>query len=450
MVSCCFLQPVFRNTGLCKHTLWVSTVPSKEYVAAMDFLFPQMSTNIGWSLWSQEVTAPAGSSDGVSWNQAGEKRFQGSGKRTPRESLSQGLAIFTRCHARLFLPAGLRVPREAGEELVGAASQTSRNLLPSRTAAFAEPGAQGEAGIASCKFLLQTSASKCQCRLLHTASTVSLHIHRLSFPELKDASGTRHKRRPQKNHGTEQGCTTDERIFGSEWWSNNGGKGEITNCRASIFPTNKTPSQMKLLMHPGKAQAEHRRRTLRRGNEAQSQTRAFIKKMNFLLLYMDAGSLDNKQEQMKSWPAVRKKWARDWTWKSLVPWCSDMKGRDGCNVSLKKRWEGSPLWQLPTLQENWMSRAETWCVLMGEARRRFWEAPREASPYREKKPVWGYGGDRRDAEVITRDLFPKSQVTICNTKWLILGLVTSNKAAEITGLEALTVQKKNRLLCKYI
>lgn len=47
MVSCCFLQPVFRNTGLCKHALWVSTVPSKEYLAAMDFLFPQMSTNIG-------------------------------------------------------------------------------------------------------------------------------------------------------------------------------------------------------------------------------------------------------------------------------------------------------------------------------------------------------------------------------------------------------------------
>lgn len=69
---------------------------------------------------------------------------------------------------------------------------------------------------------------------------------------------------------------------------------------------------MKLLMHPGTARAEHRRRTLRRGNEAQSQTRAFIKKKkkekrNFLLLYMDAGSLDNKQEQMKSWPAVRKK-----------------------------------------------------------------------------------------------------------------------------------------------
>lgn len=130
---------------------------------------------------------------------------------------------------------------------------------------------------------------------------------------------------------------TDEKIFGSEWWSNTGGKGETMNCRASIFPTNKTPSQMKLLMHPGKAQAEHRRRTLRRGNEAQSQTRAFIKKMNFLLLYMDAGSLDNKQEQMKSWPAVRKKWARDWTWKSLIPWCSDMKGRDGCNVSWKKK-----------------------------------------------------------------------------------------------------------------
>lgn len=177
---------------------------------------------------------------------------------------------------------------------------------------------------------------------------------------------------------------TDEKIFGSEWWSNTGGKGETMNCRASIFPTNKTPSQMKLLMHPGKAQAEHRRRTLRRGNEAQSQTRAFIKKMNFLLLYMDAGSLDNKQEQMKSWPAVRKKWARDWTWKSLIPWCSDMKGRDGCNVSWKKRWEGSPLWQLSTLQENWLSRAETWCVLMGEARRRLWEAPREVSPYREK------------------------------------------------------------------
>lgn len=54
---------------------------------------------------------------------------------------------------------------------------------------------------------------------------------------------------------------------------------------------------------------------------------------------------------------------------------------------------------------------------MGEARRRFWEAPREASPYREKKKnVWGYGGDRRDADVITRESFSKSQVTICNTK----------------------------------
>lgn len=200
---------------------------------------------------------------------------------------------------------------------------------------------------------------------------------------------------------------TDEKIFGSEWWSNTGGKGETMNCRASIFPTNKTPSQMKLLMYPGKAQAEHRRRTLRRGNEAQSQTRAFIKKMNFLLLYMDAGSLDNKQEQMKSWPAVRKKWARDWTWKSLIPWCSDMKGRDGCNVSWKKRWEGSPLWQLSTLQENWLSRAETWCVLMvkpggGSGKHQ------ERWVHTGKKPLGGYGGDRRDAEtlmqeVITRD-----------------------------------------------
>lgn len=153
---------------------------------------------------------------GISWNQAGEERSQGSWKRTPRESLRQGLAIFTQCHARLFLPTGSRVPRGAEEELVGAASQTSRNLLPIRTAAFGEPGAQGEAATASCKSLLQSSASKCQCCLLHTASTGSLHIHRLLIPELKDAPGTRCKRKPPRNHGTERGCTTDERIFGFE------------------------------------------------------------------------------------------------------------------------------------------------------------------------------------------------------------------------------------------
>lgn len=96
-----------------------------------------------------------------------EERSQGSWRRTPRESLRQGLAIFTQCHARLFLPTGSRVPREAEEELVGAASPTSRNLLPSRTAAFAEPGTQEEAGTAVCKSLLQSSASKCQCSTLH-------------------------------------------------------------------------------------------------------------------------------------------------------------------------------------------------------------------------------------------------------------------------------------------
>lgn len=133
----------------------------------MDFLFPWTSTNPGWSLWSQEVIVSAGSSHGISWNQAGEERSQGSWRRTPRESLRQGLAIFTQCHARLFLPTGSRVPREAEEELVGAASPTSRNLLPSRTAAFAEPGTQEEAGTAVCKSLLQSSASKCQCSTLH-------------------------------------------------------------------------------------------------------------------------------------------------------------------------------------------------------------------------------------------------------------------------------------------
>lgn len=56
------------------------------------------------------ITVATGS-DCSSWSQAGGQRSQGSWKRAPGESPSQGLAIFTRCHARLFLPTGLQGAR---------------------------------------------------------------------------------------------------------------------------------------------------------------------------------------------------------------------------------------------------------------------------------------------------------------------------------------------------
>lgn len=86
---------------------------------------------------------------------------------------------------------------------------------------------------------------------------------------------------------------------------------------------------------------------------------------------MDAGSLDNKQEQMKSWPAIRKKKKKS-MWldlKIISPMVFRYERKRWLQSVPKKRWEGSPLWQSSALQENWISRAETWCVLMGEAPR---------------------------------------------------------------------------------
>lgn len=86
---------------------------------------------------------------------------------------------------------------------------------------------------------------------------------------------------------------------------------------------------MKLLMQPGKEYAKHKRRTLRRGNEVQSQTRASMEKMDVPLLSRDVRRLNCNRN--KSNPYQQGEGKSDVTskrtLKSLVQWCSEMKGK---------------------------------------------------------------------------------------------------------------------------